>query len=66
MSYPERFNLSGSSVFVILKAQKLEIDKLKWIESEKAGMDIGFIKANCIWMEKHHKDWISGRFTPNN
>jgi len=29
----------------------------KWIESEKAGRDIGFETALIDWMEKHRRYW---------
>lgn len=34
--------LERSSTYLNLKAEKDEIDRHKWIESEKAGYDIGF------------------------
>lgn len=35
-----------------------EILKHKWIESEKANVDIGFEKALTDWVNKHRLDWI--------
>jgi len=39
-----------------------EIDVHKWIESEKAGKDIGINKARLSWIINHknkwHTDWI--------
>jgi hypothetical protein len=34
-----------------------EINKLKWIESEKTGRDIGINQAIIIWVKNHRKDW---------
>ena len=34
-----------------------EIKKHKWIESEKAGRDIGFEDALVDWVSKHRKGW---------
>ncbi|MCX5712774.1 MAG: hypothetical protein NTY47_06935 [Candidatus Omnitrophica bacterium] len=34
-----------------------EIDKHKWIESQKAGRDIGFETAAEDWMIKHGAEW---------
>ena len=34
-----------------------EILKHKWIESEKAGADIGFEKALLDWIVKHRSNW---------
>ena len=36
-----------------------EIDKHKWIESEKAGHDIGFEKAAEDWINRYAEDWES-------
>ena len=37
---------------------KNEIEKHKWIESEKKGNDIGFEKALVEWVTKHRSGWI--------
>ncbi|MBM3194077.1 MAG: DUF4032 domain-containing protein [Chlamydiae bacterium] len=37
---------------------KDEILRHKWIESEKAGKDIGFEKALVDWVNKHRIGWI--------
>ncbi len=39
-----------------MAAQKEEIEKHKWIESEKAGYDIG-IRACFEWVEKHAENF---------
>ncbi len=36
---------------------KKEIEKHKWIESEKLGNDIGFEQALVDWMTKHRVGW---------
>ena len=42
-----------------------EIKRYKWIESEKAGYDIGINRAFSEWIERHYenwkKDWIHNR-----
>jgi len=38
---------------------KREIEKHKWIESEKKGNDIGFEKALTDWMCKHRIGWVN-------
>ena len=38
-------------------AEREEILKHKWIESEKAGTDIGFEKALLDWIVKHRSNW---------
>ncbi|MDO8580509.1 MAG: hypothetical protein Q7S13_03420 [Candidatus Omnitrophota bacterium] len=37
-----------------------EIKRHLWIESEKAGHDIGFDKAKQDWFEKFAKAWMEG------
>ena len=34
-----------------------EINKYKWIESEKAGYDIGSNRAAFEWIDKHYDNW---------
>ena len=38
---------------------KKEIEKHKWIESEKKGNDIGFEKALVDWATKHRNGWVT-------
>jgi hypothetical protein len=40
---------------------KNEIEKHKWIESEKNGRDIGFEKALLDWIIKYRSNWRTGR-----
>jgi len=35
-----------------------EINRHQWIESERAGYDIGFDKASTEWLEKFSKAWM--------
>ena len=42
-------------------AERAEILKHKWIESEKAGKDIGFEKALFDWIVKHRSNWREKR-----
>ena len=42
-------------------AEREEILKNKWIESEKAGKDIGFEKALLDWIVKHRSSWRDRR-----
>lgn len=39
------------------KAEQREILKHKWLESEKAGRDIGMELAQKSWEEYHAEDW---------
>ena len=42
-------------------AEREEILRHKWIESEKAGHDIGFEKALLDWIVKHRSTWRDQR-----
>jgi hypothetical protein len=42
-------------------AEREEILRHKWIESEKAGNDIGFEKALLDWIVKHRSSWRTQR-----
>ena len=43
------------------KAEQIEISKHKWLESEKAGYDIGMELAQESWEKYHAKDWRKSR-----
>jgi hypothetical protein len=47
----------SSPLAEILRSQQEEINKYKWIESEKKGHDIGWDRASREWMQKHFPDW---------
>jgi hypothetical protein len=42
-------------------AEREEILKHKWLESEKAGRDIGFEHALVDWVVKHRTEWRKSR-----
>jgi hypothetical protein len=47
----------NSALYREFLAEREEILKHKWIESEKAGYDIGFEKALLDWIVKHRANW---------
>ena len=53
--------VKNSVLYKEFLAEREEILKHKWIESEKAGSDIGFEKALCDWIVKHRSNWRSKR-----
>lgn len=53
--------MHNSSVYKEFLAERNEILKHKWIESEKAGNDIGFEKALLDWIQKHRSKWRNFR-----
>ena len=50
-----------SALYKEFLAERAEILKHKWIESEKAGKDIGFERALLDWVVKHRSDWRERR-----
>ena len=57
----EKELLQNSSLYREFKAEREEILKHKWIESEKAGHDIGFEQALTDWIVKHRSKWRKSR-----
>ncbi len=53
--------LKNSAPYRELRAEREEILKHKWIESEKAGRDIGFEHALTDWLIKHRSTWRKSR-----
>jgi hypothetical protein len=53
--------VKNSVLYKEFLAEREEILKHKWIESEKAGADIGFEKALLDWIVKHRSSWRSKR-----
>ena len=53
--------VKNSSLYKEFLAEREEILKHKWIESEKAGKDIGFEKALLDWIVKHRSNWRDRR-----
>ena len=41
----------------LLLSQEDEIQKYKWIESEKTGLDIGYDRASSEWFDRHFPNW---------
>jgi hypothetical protein len=46
-----------SALYQEFLAEREEILRHKWIESEKVGHDIGFEKALLDWIVKHRAAW---------
>ncbi len=41
----------------LIRSQREEIETYRWIESEKAGRDIGWKRASEEWKRRHLVDW---------
>lgn len=53
--------LKNSALYREFLAEREEILRHKWIESEKVGRDIGFERALLDWMLKHRSTWRQSR-----
>ena len=51
----------NSTLYREFLAEREEILRHKWIESEKAGHDIGFEKALLDWVMRHRGNWRESR-----
>jgi hypothetical protein len=51
----------NSTLYREFIAEREEILRHKWIESEKAGRDIGFEKALLDWVMRHRSGWRESR-----
>lgn len=57
--------MMNSSLYREFLAEREEILRHKWIESEKAGYDIGFERALLDWIVKHRSNWRKARRRPS-
>ena len=56
-SSPRNDLVKDSLLYKEFLAEREEILRHKWIESEKAGHDIGFEKALLDWIVRHRSTW---------
>jgi len=57
--------LKTSSLYQEFLAEREEILRHKWLESERLGYDIGFERALLDWIRKHREAWRSARRAQN-
>jgi hypothetical protein len=70
---PTEVNTSGngdslvknSRLYREFEAEREEIMRHKWLESEKEGKDIGFDRALTDWIVKYRTAWRQTRQTSN-
>ena len=55
--------LKNLSLYQEFQAEREEILRHKWLESEKAGRDIGFENALIDWIMNHRANWRKSRQT---
>ncbi len=53
--------LRNSLLYRHFQAQREEIMKHKWYESERAGHDIGLDRARTDWTIRHQAGWLRRR-----
>ena len=53
--------VKNSSLYREFQAEREEILRHKWLESEKVGHDIGFEQALVDWILKHRMKWRKAR-----
>ena len=53
--------VNNSVLYKEFLAEREEILRHKWIESEKIGQDIGFERALLDWIVKYRSTWRSDR-----
>ncbi len=58
--------LRNSLLFREHEAERQEVLKHKWIESEKAGCDIGYERALVDWLIHHRTKWWKARQVARN
>jgi hypothetical protein len=54
-----------SSLYQEFLAEREEILRHKWLESERLGYDIGFERALLDWIRKHREGWRAARRQQN-
>ena len=59
--YSSREFVKQSSLYQEFLAEREEILKHKWLESERLGYDIGFERALLDWIRKHRESWRAAR-----
>ncbi|MEO6035540.1 MAG: hypothetical protein ABIQ35_09820 [Verrucomicrobiota bacterium] len=58
--------VKNSSLYREFQAEREEILRHKWIESEKVGHDIGFESALTDWIIRYRSKWRKTRKSTNN
>ena len=61
MTGESREIVMNSALYREFLAEREEILRHKWLESEKAGCDIGFERALLDWILKHRSNWRKSR-----
>ena len=43
----------------LCELEQVELDKVKWLESERLSFDCGYERAEWIWITRHRDKWIA-------
>ncbi len=54
-------SVSNLSPYAEFKAELNQIQKHKWLASEKEGKDVGFDRALTEWVSAHRQQWRTER-----
>jgi hypothetical protein len=65
MSGDSKEMVMNSALYREFLAEREEILRHKWIESEKLGYDIGFERALLDWIVRHRSNWRKARKLPH-
>jgi hypothetical protein len=57
MSANETLHIETLLIYKEVLAQREEVERHKWLESEKVGRDIGYDAALIDWVIKHKSKW---------
>jgi hypothetical protein len=55
-----RFPTEQSKFFDFIELERKELDKVRWLESEMAGHDVGHDRAVWVWITRHRDAWRRG------
>ena len=58
---PSAADLDKLSLYKMYLAERDEVLRHKWLESERAGRDIGFERALMNWVLNHRAKWRKSR-----
>ena len=65
MSSESKEMVMNSALYREFLAEREEILRHKWIDSEKLGYDIGFERALLDWIVRHRSNWRKARKQPH-
>ena len=60
MQSGQHFSVKDTNLFKFHELEKKEIEKIRWLESEKEGSDIGEFRTNWVWWAYYRNSWVKG------